>query len=105
SPPRRPPDPRPCRFPYTTLFRSIRTSSTPSSRRGRQRGRSAMRPFVFERVDNAAAAVRAFGAQRSNAQYLAGGTTLLDLMKLDRSEEHTSEVQSRENLVCRLVLE
>src|SRR5881275_2570195 len=42
-----------------------------------------MRPFVFERVDNAAAAVRAFGTQRSNTQFLAGGTTLLDLMKLD----------------------
>src|SRR5690606_39436572 len=25
--------------------------------------------------------------------------------KLDRSEEHTSELQSRENLVCRLLLE
>src|SRR5690606_42160583 len=27
------------------------------------------------------------------------------LGKLDRSEEHTSELQSRENLVCRLLLE
>src|SRR5690606_11218540 len=26
-------------------------------------------------------------------------------LKLDRSEEHTSELQSRENLVCRLLLE
>src|SRR5690606_39922070 len=26
-------------------------------------------------------------------------------MKIDRSEEHTSELQSRENLVCRLLLE
>src|SRR5258708_29470519 len=48
-----------------------------------------MRPFVFERVDSAAAGVRA-GADvqaasvlQNPAQYLAGGTTLLDLMKLD----------------------
>src|SRR5207302_3546438 len=27
------------------------------------------------------------------------------LVKLERSEEHTSELQSRENLVCRLLLE
>src|SRR5690606_41671893 len=27
------------------------------------------------------------------------------LVHLDRSEEHTSELQSRENLVCRLLLE
>src|SRR5690606_40339883 len=28
-----------------------------------------------------------------------------DLQRLGRSEEHTSELQSRENLVCRLLLE
>jgi xanthine dehydrogenase YagS FAD-binding subunit len=48
-----------------------------------------MRPFVFERVDSPAAAVRAGAAAQAAsvlqnpAQYLAGGTTLLDLMKLD----------------------
>ena len=48
-----------------------------------------MRPFVFERVDSPAAAVRAGTAAQTTsvlqnpAQYLAGGTTLLDLMKLD----------------------
>src|SRR5690606_41243124 len=29
----------------------------------------------------------------------------IGLLVLDRSEEHTSELQSRENLVCRLLLE
>src|SRR5690606_41626673 len=29
----------------------------------------------------------------------------LEQLKEDRSEEHTSELQSRENLVCRLLLE
>ena len=46
-----------------------------------------MRPFLYEHPDDAAAAVKAFGAARVGAQgaaqYLAGGTTLLDLMKLD----------------------
>jgi xanthine dehydrogenase YagS FAD-binding subunit len=48
-----------------------------------------MHPFVFERVDSPAAAVRAAAGARSGsalqnpAQFLAGGTTLLDLMKLD----------------------
>src|SRR5712675_290253 len=48
-----------------------------------------MRPFVFERVDSPAAAVRAGTAAQAAsvlqnpAQYLAGGTTLIDLMKLD----------------------
>jgi xanthine dehydrogenase YagS FAD-binding subunit len=46
-----------------------------------------MRPFLYEHPDDAAAAVTAFGAARGGsqgaAQYLAGGTTLLDLIKLD----------------------
>jgi xanthine dehydrogenase YagS FAD-binding subunit len=48
-----------------------------------------MRPFIFERVDSPAAALRAGAATQATsvlqnpAQYLAGGTTLLDLMKLD----------------------
>jgi len=48
-----------------------------------------MHPFTFERVDSPAAAVRAATGARSGsalqnpAQFLAGGTTLVDLMKLD----------------------
>src|SRR5579871_5647110 len=48
-----------------------------------------MHPFVFERVDSAVDAVRAAAGARSAsepqsaAQFLAGGTTLIDLMKLD----------------------
>src|SRR5690606_41093208 len=34
-----------------------------------------------------------------------GDPVLLALTDKDRSEEHTSELQSRENLVCRLLLE
>src|SRR5690606_40639563 len=35
----------------------------------------------------------------------AGGKTFVKLEQNGRSEEHTSELQSRENLVCRLLLE
>ena len=48
-----------------------------------------MHPFMFERAETPAAAVRAAAGARSGsalhnpAQFLAGGTTLLDLMKLD----------------------
>jgi len=45
-----------------------------------------MRPFVFERAGSPAAAVLAAAGQAEGdeeAQFLAGGTTLIDLMKLD----------------------
>jgi xanthine dehydrogenase YagS FAD-binding subunit len=48
-----------------------------------------MRPFQFTRAEDAGAAIIAHGANgpgnaiNSTSQYLAGGTTLLDLMKLD----------------------
>src|SRR5690606_39951232 len=35
----------------------------------------------------------------------AGGSNVLEQPSENRSEEHTSELQSRENLVCRLLLE
>jgi len=42
-----------------------------------------MRPFVYERVSDPAAAAQAAGRQAESTSYLAGGTTLVDLMKLD----------------------
>ena len=44
-----------------------------------------MRPFVYQRVDSAESALTIFAAAPVDAdrQYLAGGTTLVDLMKLD----------------------
>src|SRR5690348_15516202 len=50
-----------------------------------------MRPFVFERAGSVEAAIRAQGAAGARdaasvhaaGQYVAGGTTLIDLMKLD----------------------
>src|SRR2546429_5328987 len=81
---RRPP--RSTLFPYTTLFRSLtlRQSET-----------------VVEQANaNDAALVRA-RAQAENGLVLLIGQPL----PADRSEEHTSELQSRLHLVCRLLLE
>src|SRR3712207_8199468 len=81
---RRPP--RSTLFPYTTLFRSLRG---PGRRAGPQR-------------------------RDRQEQQAGGGGQRVDLRRADvgagrrdpaRSEEHTSELQSRQYLVCRLLLE
>src|SRR2546427_1720822 len=74
---RRPP--RSTLFPYTTLFRS--RSSSPSAAR-----------FAWARTEYAGRRARA-----PNPADVTGTTS--------RSEEHTSELQSQSNLVCRLLLE
>src|SRR5690349_22134673 len=80
---RRPP--RSTLFPYTTLFRS-----------GRQRARL---PVASGRAAHPLDAARAAAAQDHLAH-----TVERDVAAL-RSEEHTSELQSRRDLVCRLLLE
>src|SRR2546430_4892189 len=81
---RRPP--RSPLFPYTTLFRSRRTPSRPagcatasSARRGHCARSAPVGPLPFR------------GSQPPRVSF--------------RSEEHTSELQSQSNLVCRLLLE
>src|SRR2546430_8687538 len=76
---RRPP--RSTLFPYTTLFRSARLQ-------GRQRERTCQSPEDW--LD-------------ALPQVVCGGRD--DLSHETRSEEHTSELQSQSNLVCRLLLE
>src|SRR5258707_3776446 len=76
---RRPP--RSTLFPYTTLFRS---------------------PFVSK------PSLKSFSLQsrRSWAIWRFSRTLVISKERLDwRSEEHTSELQSRQYLVCRLLLE
>src|SRR5438046_10414149 len=74
------PPPRSTLFPYTTLFRSVEIVVD-------RRGNVAVRP-----VDNLRRANRHGGEEiRRDA--------------VGRSEEHTSELQSLTNLVCRLLLE
>src|SRR2546428_13968079 len=73
---RRPP--RSTLFPYTTLFRSLRSAAAPGRRE--RTDRRPLREEERERRDPAGS-------------------------RLSRSEEHTSELQSRSDLVCRLLLE
>src|SRR3712207_6861587 len=84
---RRPP--RSTLFPYTTLFRSLLVEV---QRRGDLRHVAGL-VGVDER-DRAAGAARPAGPARA-----------VDVALAVRSEEHTSELQSRQYLVCRLLLE
>src|SRR2546425_9511073 len=68
--------PRSTLFPYTTLFRSLRAA-----------------------LDSAA---HAAPAERQNAVVWEG---IVHFFRGERSEEHTSELQSLAYLVCRLLLE
>src|SRR5256885_3401899 len=74
---RRPP--RSTLFPYTTLFRSCSKHTCPTVRSAARRSRSCAKSSPGRRLGAAARA--------------------------SRSEEHTSELQSPCNLVCRLLLE
>src|SRR5690606_42111030 len=49
--------------------------------------------------------IRAGRIERSAARRLLDGDVQIHVEIWRRSEEHTSELQSRENLVCRLLLE
>src|SRR5688572_31329591 len=82
---RRPP--RSTLFPYTTLFRSYR-----------QRSQLLVFYFIFVAVGAVLLKERAEDKRRQQQQ---AKQELADL----RSEEHTSELQSQSNLVCRLLLE
>src|SRR5207302_8664700 len=92
-----PPTPRPTLFPYTTLFRSIRTQARHLRLPG-EPGRSPVsggeRVGGPGHVGSIGPPARGMGRVHDGA-----GREVL------RSEEHTSELQSRENLVCRLLLE
>src|SRR3712207_8924639 len=83
---RRPP--RSTLFPYTTLFRSGSKTSTSSSSRI---NRSAEHRGTL--------AITAYGSPATQPPIVNSRGTIF------RSEEHTSELQSRQYLVCRLLLE
>src|SRR3712207_7811924 len=89
---RRPP--RSTLFPYTTLFRSEGALFSGFGTAG-QRCTSLGTAIVHESVHDE------FIARFSDA---VEGARIGDPME-DRSEEHTSELQSRQYLVCRLLLE
>src|SRR5207302_3514924 len=75
-------------FPYTTLFRSVALETALAAPRTGRRCRSDQRGHGSSRHHRVQPGHR--GPPPRAGQ---------------RSEEHTSELQSRENLVCRLLLE
>src|SRR5256885_12258826 len=94
---RRPP--RSTLFPYTTLFRSRpldRLARLPQLAAPLREGRRDLQLEPDLRADQLAAA-RHHAAVRENGPAV--------LLEGRRSEEHTSELQSPCNLVCRLLLE
>src|SRR3712207_8226886 len=95
---RRPP--RSTLFPYTTLFRSPIGGADAVGRR-RDRLRHALRhgPEVPARPEGHGPPVRPPG---DTGRF---GAALPGPARGRRSEEHTSELQSRQYLVCRLLLE
>src|SRR3712207_8398749 len=98
---RRPP--RSTLFPYTTLFRSQYLLQTvdPSG------ARPATDPEVLERLGPAAEVplLLCGHTHLQRALRLPTGALVVDAGSVGRSEEHTSELQSRQYLVCRLLLE
>src|SRR2546430_11065987 len=92
---RRPP--RSTLFPYTTLFRSDPSTKGPPRR---------VALFLFLLSGGAGCCELAFALERVGSNV--GDEPRGDMAEADdarRSEEHTSELQSQSNLVCRLLLE
>src|SRR5690349_23890775 len=81
-------------FPYTTLFRSRRCRI-----RARRRSR-----YAESDSGRAWRNGRQFSRGANERHQLRNEPKCADA-RLDRSEEHTSELQSRRDLVCRLLLE
>src|SRR2546422_8263630 len=89
---RRPP--RSTLFPYTTLFRSSEARRAPAAS-----GRGVLRSVRRGRGPQQGSGALSAGAIRGRAG------AAHPARRGDRSEEHTSELQSRLHLVCRLLLE
>src|SRR5438034_6516717 len=97
---RRPP--RSTLFPYTTLFRSPAAAAPAQSFRQKEFDAYVTRGLQVLRTPGAAVAVVKDGRVLFARGY--GVRTLGDTARV-RSEEHTSELQSHSDLVCRLLLE
>src|SRR3712207_8404862 len=99
---RRPP--RSTLFPYTTLFRSLVVGEENLARvetRGRREGATPRGSGVVREVGGVAGVAHDHVVPAGVAGRSGEDQHLLEL----RSEEHTSELQSRQYLVCRLLLE
>src|SRR5436190_5857343 len=83
-----PPPPTSTLFPYTTLFRSL-----------------AVYHFVLNDRDAELTAFEVISAELPTLDEKKLNEDHLERCQLGRSEEHTSELQSHSDLVCRLLLE
>src|SRR5207244_11828528 len=90
------PPPRPTLFPYTTLFRSADRACFPFAHAG------GARLHAFRGRERTRGPRRA-GARRMGADLRRRRAARRARWRL-RSEEHTSELQSPDHLVCRLLL-
>src|SRR5690242_20974669 len=95
-----PPSPRAWFFPYTTLFRSERQ---PAVRIEPVAVRAEAQPQVEQPLRGSVAGQGR--AQRLDRAAAGRGDRFQRGAQVGRSEEHTSELQSHVNLVCRLLLE
>src|SRR3712207_6939186 len=94
---RRPP--RSTLFPYTTLFRSLADNSCRNS----SSWAALMLDWLTQRMLHLARARKnSLACARLDVML---SSTKKNSLRLKRSEEHTSELQSRQYLVCRLLLE
>src|SRR5690606_41596099 len=92
-------------FPYTTLFRSPRFGACFFAA-------SDQSPYSFWRISRRSCASRdSVAVGRASRRCRPMGSPVSshhpyspESIRVSRSEEHTSELQSRENLVCRLLL-
>src|SRR5438105_6784512 len=82
-------------FPYTTLFRSLRAESLRRGAGGREAGSKLTR-----KRDQGGIGMRHLDLTHPLRARVPGARDARD-----RSEEHTSELQSRVEIVCRLLLE
>src|SRR5690554_7368675 len=90
-------------FPYTTLFRSIVQRNKNAAYRWSGRNTNVRVHYQLLQI---AHMINQFVERCADVAILLGqhsGQTIKALWK--RSEEHTSELQSRPHLVCRLLLE
>src|SRR5205085_4561503 len=101
--PRRPTQPTP--FPYTTLFRSKVTLSGRSFETSRripeQVFASGKNTIVEDLMDTEMAPLHAGTVALGIRHVLCTPLRLVRYVERARSEEHTSELQSQSNLVCR----
>src|SRR5690606_39492556 len=91
-------------FPYTTLFRSIQ-SWVNLLVSGNPIGHLMQVQRRYEILDGLPTYGPMYVPVSEDGEPFYSEGFVVRFYKSDRSEEHTSELQSRENLVCRLLLE